>query len=328
MINAGIQALNQAYLHKILPYTQTDSRLLANQTFTMTHNASTIAVINQDLSGFKRIKVRIDKARADRLKVRDLSDGSFISADSFGILCSPFLPCEVWFYCKMAPFETKYFHLQVDSSRSISSLTDDTKPTQRVVFESLGLSYKDNTITVYEDSAALFEVSLNVYNTDARNITRKFRTQVGLYILKFFEHDPKPMHIRFYETRKNPDGSLSITLADSLNMGFSLSVVVSSDKRVSPTERFRVQVENSNYKQIEDMDIIVRYKVFSMDNQGIFYTDSNGVDNLQRVYDHDKPIEQSYYPITKYIHMRDQRMSAAVVVDRASGAVAPYGDTI
>ena len=328
MINMGIDALNKAYLKKVLPYTEPASHMVANQTFTMLRNSSLIAVINQDISGYKRIKIRVEKSRADRLRVKDLTDGSYVASENFGMLCSPFLPCEVWFYSKMESFETKYFLLQIDSTKRINSLTDQTKPTQRVVSERLGLSYRDNVITVYEDAAPLFEVSLNVYDSDARNITKKFRTQVGMYILKFFEHDPKPMQLQFYETRKNPDGSLALTLADSLNIGFSLTVVVSDNKHVLPTERFRVQVENSYYRQIDDMDIILRYKIFSLDNKGIFYTDSNGIDRLQRIYDHGKPIEQNYYPITKYIHMKDDRMSASVVVDRTSGAVAPYGDTI
>lgn len=76
-------------------------------------------------------------------------------------------------------------------------------------------------------------------------------------------------------------------------------------------------------------EIITRY-ILNIDNKDVFYTDSNGREQIKRVlnrrndYDYassDEPVASNYYPVTSKIVIKDEEnnIEAAVLTDRAEG---------
>ncbi|RZC38887.1 Glyco hydro 38 and/or Alpha-mann mid domain containing protein, partial [Asbolus verrucosus] len=77
-------------------------------------------------------------------------------------------------------------------------------------------------------------------------------------------------------------------------------------------------------------EVITRFTVDKFSNGGIFYTDSNGRQQIKRTrnkhdgytYDHKvEPVASNYYPITSKIVIKDetQKLEVAVLTDRAQG---------
>jgi hypothetical protein len=77
-------------------------------------------------------------------------------------------------------------------------------------------------------------------------------------------------------------------------------------------------------------EIITRFTVDKFFNKGVFYTDSNGREQIKRVlntrsdysYDvKDEPISSNYYPVTSRIVIKDEarNLEVAVLNDRAQG---------
>jgi hypothetical protein len=157
------------------------------------------------------------------------------------------------------------------------------------------------------------------YDVQSKDISRRHRVQVGLYIMRMYE--PVQIEMTFYEARANADGSISITLISSVNAGFSLTVIVSTKDFLSRTQKYTIIVDNSVFGGAEDLDIFVRYSMNKISNDRTFFTDSNGVDLMERKYDPTRPTEMSYYPATKLIRIQDTKSSrsATVIVDRAVG---------
>ncbi|CAG9856047.1 unnamed protein product [Phyllotreta striolata] len=77
-------------------------------------------------------------------------------------------------------------------------------------------------------------------------------------------------------------------------------------------------------------EIISRFSIKDFDNQGVFYTDSNGREMLRRVknkrptYKYNitqEPVASNYYPVTSRIVIKDERrgLRAAILTDRSQG---------
>ena len=122
-----------------------------------------------------------------------------------------------------------------------------------------------------------------------------------------------------YDARKNPDGSVVVCLTSNANVGFALIVVLSPSEYSRNTERVRVVEENSRYGDIHDIDVFIRYTFPTVNNGMKYVTDSNGIDRVERSYNPARRPEDNYYPITKFVRVEDDTLSAMVLVNRASG---------
>jgi lysosomal alpha-mannosidase len=77
-------------------------------------------------------------------------------------------------------------------------------------------------------------------------------------------------------------------------------------------------------------EVITRFSVSDFSNQGTFYTDSNGREQIKRElntrsdYDYDpseEPVASNYYPVTSKIVIKDElkELEVAILNDRAQG---------
>ena len=73
-------------------------------------------------------------------------------------------------------------------------------------------------------------------------------------------------------------------------------------------------------------EIITKY-ASNIDNKGVFYTDSNGRDMLERKINYrptwkvklEEPISGNYYPVTAKISIKDEKSRLSALTDRAQG---------
>ncbi|KAG0415134.1 hypothetical protein HPB47_007687, partial [Ixodes persulcatus] len=80
----------------------------------------------------------------------------------------------------------------------------------------------------------------------------------------------------------------------------------------------------------ENIDIVTRYET-QLDNGDVFFTDSNGLETIQRrwvklnesVYP--QSVASNYYPVVSWIYLKDQRrnLQMTVITDRAQGGTSP-----
>ncbi|KAM9962911.1 hypothetical protein ACTFIW_006132 [Dictyostelium discoideum] len=71
----------------------------------------------------------------------------------------------------------------------------------------------------------------------------------------------------------------------------------------------------------------INYKVKDLENDDIFYTD-NGLESRKRIYNHDRTVNQNYYPVLGYIKLKEtsennNNNQYTVYVDRSVGATSP-----
>ncbi|KAM9952791.1 hypothetical protein ACTFIR_007847 [Dictyostelium discoideum] len=74
----------------------------------------------------------------------------------------------------------------------------------------------------------------------------------------------------------------------------------------------------------------INYKVKDLENDDIFYTD-NGLESRKRIYNHDRSVNQNYYPVLGYIKLKEtsennnnnNNNQYTVYVDRSVGATSP-----
>lgn len=73
-------------------------------------------------------------------------------------------------------------------------------------------------------------------------------------------------------------------------------------------------------------EIVTRFEVSNFQNEGIFYTDSNGKEMIRRsLHSKDKtldePVSSNYYPVTSKILIRDEKknLEVAILNDRCQG---------
>ena len=80
-------------------------------------------------------------------------------------------------------------------------------------------------------------------------------------------------------------------------------------------------------------EVVVRFSDPNLRNDGVFYTDSNGLEMQKREWSTEYPkdlIATNYYPVTSAIKIRDYRDGTTLLVmnDRTQGGTSPRAGTI
>ncbi len=79
------------------------------------------------------------------------------------------------------------------------------------------------------------------------------------------------------------------------------------------------------FAAVEELDFVVRVKSM-LANDKRFFTDSNGLESIQRVYgsDYGDSPEFSYYPVSRFIYLQDDTRRVALLTDRAQGGTSSF----
>lgn len=75
-------------------------------------------------------------------------------------------------------------------------------------------------------------------------------------------------------------------------------------------------------------EVITRFTIAGLENNGVFYTDSNGRETLKRTrnvhpgykYNYtQEPVSSNYYPVTAALAIKDKDVGVAILNDRSQG---------
>lgn len=85
------------------------------------------------------------------------------------------------------------------------------------------------------------------------------------------------------------------------------------------THRYSVRQEWAVLQEENDANYVIRYFT-DIQNGNEFFTDSNGLEKIKRVYGNIvKTVDENFYPLTRFIYIQDANKRLAVLVDRAQG---------
>ncbi|KAG8182049.1 hypothetical protein JTE90_013979 [Oedothorax gibbosus] len=84
-----------------------------------------------------------------------------------------------------------------------------------------------------------------------------------------------------------------------------------------------MEISSDISKINKDLELIMRINS-DVQNDGIFYTDSNGLQMLKRKYVTDLPVQGNYYPATSAIYIEDKQLRLNLLVPHSHGVTSPY----
>ena len=209
-----------------------------------------------------------------------------------------------------------------ESSRKLQHVTSPSRKTYSFE-ESWQLKQLGNGDKTYQiDSKYLFYIG-------HRGDNEKFSSRAsGAYIFRPKEQVPQeigqPINSKAY------DGKVFFEVQQEF--GHSVSQVIRIPQYNE--ERFDFEVEwmvgPISLSDNEGKEYIHRVTVEGLDSEGMFYTDSNGRQIIQRKRDHresylaplafiQEPVSANYYPVTSSIFIQDASARFTMVTDRAQG---------
>ncbi|GFU16175.1 alpha-mannosidase 2 [Nephila pilipes] len=89
----------------------------------------------------------------------------------------------------------------------------------------------------------------------------------------------------------------------------------------------QIDVSSDISKLSKDVELIMRINS-DVNNNGIFFTDSNGFQMLKRKYVTNLPIQGNYYPATSSIYIEDEEIRLNLLVPHSHGVTSPFPGTV
>jgi ASC-1-like (ASCH) protein len=157
-------------------------------------------------------------------------------------------------------------------------------------------------------------IGLHAYEEGRLGSLNKILYEVGMYTFMTFTPAYSVPAQRATVT-EHASGTFTVTMYGS-ELAYSLSVFVDPS---SPTQILTSRLSLPQLKYKYNRDYMLRFYFPDINNGRSFRTESNGFDLIDREYDTHRKPEASFYPVTKFIQIQDDKLVATVMSDRAQG---------
>lgn len=277
--------------------------VLRNQTILITHenDMKSLAVLGQ-ARGEREFRVETTKELIGRIMIK----GNLSKPERW--TCGNSCELTVSIHLEDFGFQTLEISVSNEPVRSREEkVTDHTE-----VYTCTGTSIRVGSL----------EVSLSYFiSSFTENLERDF-SKCGLYTFCSFARHPRLVSLSRCRWHQNPDLSITITADATSPLQQTLSIVASKLDGQEDYTAQDVRIETGSFRSKEEVSLFVLYQFDNINNQGIFYTDSNGLFYEKRVFLEDNLVEENTFPVAKWAFIEDPTSKNRVFIfpDRASGA--------